>query len=143
MAGMEGLGRLYNLLPTGDGVYVSLKQATGVAFLCVGANAETFTLAEAKDAAGTGAQNLATITRYYSNSAAAAATAWVKEAIAAGAVVTTTTAKPVAVIEIQADELSDDYSYVKVTSSSTGTVVGILHDLNVQRAPANLVAPGV
>lgn len=143
MAGMEGLGRLYNVVPTGDGAYVSLKQATGVAFVCVGANAETFTLTEAKDAAGTGAQSLATITRYYSNSAAVGATAWVKEAIAAGAVVTTTTAKPVAIIEIQAEELSDDYDYIKVASSSTGTVVAILHDLSVQRAPANLVAPGV
>lgn len=140
---MEGLGRVFNLVPTGDAAYVSLKQATGVTFLCVGANAETFTLAEAKDAAGTGSQSLATITQYYSNSAAVGATAWVKEAIAAGAVVTTTTAKPVAVIHVAGAELSDTYDYLRVSSSSTGTVVAILHDLAVQRGPVNLTAPGV
>lgn len=140
---MEGLGRVFNVVPTGDAAYVSMKSAAGITFLCVGANAETFTLAEAKDAAGTGSQSLATITQYYSNSAAVGATAWVKEAIAAGAVVTTTTAKPVAVIHVAMAELSDTYDYLRVSSSSTGTVVAILHDLVVQRAPANLVAPGV
>lgn len=140
---MEGLGRVFNVVPTADAAYVSMKQATGVTFLCVGGNAETFTLAEAKDAAGTGSQSLATITQYYSNSAAVGATAWVKEAIAAGAVVTTTTAKPVAMIHVAAAELSDTYDYLRVSSSSTGTVVAILHDLVVQRTPANLAAPGV
>lgn len=139
---MEALGRLVNVVPTADAVEVSLRDATGVTFVCVGGNAETFTLAEAKDAAATGVQSLATITSYYSNTAADGSAAWVKETIAAGAVVTTTTAKPVAVIEVHGAELSATYDYLRVSSSSTGTVVAILHDLAAQRTPANLSLPG-
>lgn len=140
---MEALGRLFNLIPTADAVEVNLRDAGAVTFLCVGANAETFTLAEALDGAGTGAQSLATITRYYANSAAAGVTAWSLVQIAAGAVVTTTTALPVAVIHVSGTELSDGFDFVRVSSSSTGTVVAIAHDLAVQRDPANLPALGV
>jgi hypothetical protein len=137
---MEALGRLFNVVPVADGVEVNMRDASAVTFVCVGANAETFTLAEATDAAGTGAQTLATITRYYSGATSAGADAWVEETIAAGGVVTTTTAKPVAVIHVQQAEMSDGFDYLRVTSSSTGTVVAIVHDLNVQRDPANLPA---
>lgn len=139
---MEALGRLINVVPTADAVEVSLRDATGVTFVCVGGNAETFTLAEATTAAGGSAQSLSTITHYYSNTAADGSAAWVKETIAAGAVVTTTTAKPVAVIEVHGPELSAGFDYLRVSSSSSGTVVAILHDLTMQRTPANLSLPG-
>jgi len=139
----HALGRAFNVVPTADGVEVCLSDAGGVTFVCVGANAETFTVAEATDAAGTGAATLATVTTYYTNSGAAGATTWARVNQAAGGVITTTTALPVAVIEIEATELSDGFSYVRCTSSSTGTVVALLRDLAVQRGPANLVAPAL
>lgn len=140
---MHALGRLLNVVPVADGVEVNLRDATGVTFVCVGANAETFTIAEATDAAGTGAATLSTVTTYYTNSASAGATAWARVDQAASGVITTTTALPVAVIEIDAAELSAGFDYIRCTSSSTGTVVAILHDLTVQRTPANLAAPAV
>lgn len=49
---------------------------------------------------------------------------------------------------VRADQLSDGYSYISVdvadtgaTTGDWGTVLYILHDLNVRRAPENLVAP--
>ena len=39
---------------------------------------------------------------------------------------------------IAATSLSDGKKYLKCASTSTGTVVAIVHDLNVQRTPANL-----
>lgn len=140
---MEALGRLFNIIPTADAVEVNMRDCSAVTFLCVGANAETFTLAEATDAAGAGAQTLSTITRYYANSGAVGATTWALQTIAAGGVVTTTTALPVAVIHVSGTELSDGFDFLRVSSSSTGTVVAITHDLAVQRDPANLPALGV
>lgn len=140
---MEALGRLFNIIPTADAVEVNMRDCSAVTFLCVGANAETFTLAEATDAAGAGAQTLSTITRYYANSAAVGATVWSLVEIAAGGVVTTTTALPVAVIHVSGTELSDGFDFLRVSSSSTGTVVAITHDLAVQRNPVNLPALGV
>lgn len=145
---MEGLGRNFNVIPVADGVEVSLKEASGVTFICNGADAETFTVAEAEDAAGTNAQNLAVLTHHYTNASAAGANKWTRDPTdgteyTATAVVTTTTALPVAAIEVNAKSLSDGFTYVRCSSSATGTVMAIVHDLNVQRAPINLNALGV
>lgn len=135
---MEALGRLINPLAVADDVYVPLKDAGGVTFLCVLAAGDTYTLTEAQDASGTGAQVLATITRFYVSATVGAA--WTKVTQAAASTMVTTASQDVAVLEIEAAELSDGYDYVKLASTSTGTVVAILRDLNVQRAPANLPA---
>jgi len=144
---MEGLGRNFNVVPTAAGVEVSLVDASSVTFVCTGANAETFTVAEATDAAGAGAQTLAVVTHYYKNTSAAGAAAWVREPAvleqAATGVVTTTTAHPVAVIEVDATSLSSGFDYVRVTPSASGLVRAILHDLTVQRTPQNLPAAAV
>jgi hypothetical protein len=46
----------------------------------------------------------------------------------------------VAAFTVSAEELSDGKDFIKCTSTSTGTVTAILHDLKVQRTPANLPA---
>lgn len=135
---MDALGRVFNVLPTADDVYVSLKDASGVSFVCVNAAGDTWTLTEAQDAAGTGAQVLATITRYHT--AATVGAAWVKQTQAAASTVVTTASQDTAVIEVDGVELSSGYTHVKLASTSTGTVVAVLRDLDVQRAPANLPA---
>lgn len=139
---MEALGRLINPVAVGDGVYVSLQKAGGVTFLCylAGAVGDTYTLTEARDAAGTGAQTLATITRYYTSNGVGGV--WTKQTQTnAGTVVTTaTTAQNGMVVEIEGPELSDGYSYVKLTSTGAGLVTPIVRDLQVQRAPANLAS---
>lgn len=139
---MEALGRLFNIVPTADGVEVSTRDCSAVTFVCVGGNAETFTVQESTSAAGAGAVDLPVIDRYYSGAGAVGATAWVLETPgSATAVVTTTTAKPVAVIHVDVKAMSDGFDYLECTSSSTGLVYAITHDLNVQRDPANLPAP--
>lgn len=140
---MEALGRLFNIVPTADGVEVALKQASGVTFVCVGADgAQTFTVAEATDAAGTGAQTLAAIDHYYHNTSAAGAAAWTKVDPGAATGVITPAAS-VAVINIDATSLSDGFDYVRCTSSGAALVYAIVHDLVVQRSPVNLPAAAV
>lgn len=140
---MEALGRLINPVAVGDGVYVSLKEASGVTFLCflAGAVGDTYTLQEAKDAAGTGAQNLVTMDRYYTSNGVGGV--WTKRTQAAAATVVTAAAATQngMIVEVEGTELSDGYSYVKLTSTGAGLVTPILRDLTVQRAPANLTSP--
>ena len=134
---VEALGRLFNVLPVADDVYVDLKNAEGVTFVGVLTTGDTWTLTEQK-ADGSGDQVLTTITRYWT--AATVGAAWVLHTLAANSAVTTTSGEDVVVIEVDATELSDDYTQVKLASTSTGTVFAIQRDLKSQRKPSNLPA---
>lgn len=142
----KALGRHFNVQPACDGVWINVKDAGGVAFLCYlgGAAGDTYTLQEAKDASGTGAQNLACISEYFTNTGNAS-DAWTRRTQAAAATVVTaaTAAQQAAVFEVENTQLSDTYKFVKVTSTGSGTVAAIARDLMTQRAPANLPAMGV
>lgn len=143
---MEALGRLDNVIPAADNVYINLKDGAGVQFVCflTGGVGDTYTLTEATTAAGAGAQVLATITRYYTNTGNGS-DAWTKRTQAAASTVVTAAAATQngMVVEVDGVELSDGYDYVKLASTGAGTVTAVLRDLTVQRAPANLPALGV
>jgi hypothetical protein len=143
--GQKALGRLFNTSPAADGVYINLREAGGIAFLCflTGAAGDTYTLVEAKDSAGTGAQNLAVITEYYTNTGNAS-DAWTRRTQAAAATVVTsaTATQNAAVFEVEGTQLSDTYKFVKVTSTGAGAVNAVTRDLMTQRTPANLPAMG-
>lgn len=134
---MEALGRLFNVLPVADDVYIDLAKAGGVTFIGVLTTGDTWTLTEQK-ADGSGDQVLATITRYHTMATVGAA--WVLHTLAANSAVTTTSSEDVVCIEVEAAELSDTYTQVKLASTSTGIVIAIQRDLAVQRKPANLPA---
>ena len=142
----KALGRLFNTTPAGDGKWINLKQAGGVAFLCylAGAAGDTYTLQEAKDASGTGAQNLAVVTEYHTNTGDGS-DAWTRRTQAAAATVVTAAAatQNAMVVEVEATSLSDTYKFVKLTSTGAGTVNAVTRDLASQRTPANLPAMGV
>jgi hypothetical protein len=142
----KALGRLVNVTPAADGVWIALKgAAAGVTFSCflTGAVGDTYTLQEAKDSAGTGAQNLAIITEYHTNTGNAS-DAWTRRTQAAAATMVTAAAatQNAAVVEVEGTSLSDTYKYVKLTSTGAGAVTAITRDLLAQRAPANLPATG-
>lgn len=135
---MEALGRLFNVLPVADDVYVRMSDHGGITFVGVLTTGDTWTLTEAKDASGTGAAVLATITRYWT--AATVGAAWTLHTIAANSAVTTSSSEDVVVIEVDATELSDTFDFVKLTSTSTGIVIAIPRDLAYPRKPSNLPA---
>lgn len=142
----KALGRLFNSTPAADGVWIALKgAAAGVTFSCylAGAVGDTYTLQEAKDASGTGAQNLAIITEYHTCTGNGS-DAWTRRTQTAAATVVTAAAatQNAAVIEVEGTSLSDTYKYVKLTSTGAGTVNAITRDLLAGRAPANLPATG-
>jgi hypothetical protein len=131
---MEGLGRVINVLNVADGVAINMRHAGAVTFVCQLDAGDTFTLTESDAFAGS-YSTLSTVTQYYTTPKAGTG-AWTKVTQAAGAVVTADTV--VAAFTVSAEELSDGKAFLKCTSTSTGTVVAILHDLKVQRTPANL-----
>jgi hypothetical protein len=138
---MDGLGRAFNVIPVASGLYVRLDNAAAVTFVCNGN--EAYTVQEAKDAAGTGAQNLVKVDHFYKNKADGT-TAWTKVTQAASQTVNPSDATNiVAVFSISANSLSDGYKYVKCTKTTSGLVTALQHDLAVQRVPENLPAVGV
>jgi hypothetical protein len=132
---MEALGRLFNVVPTADAVEIDLRDASGVTFICVGA--DTYTIREAQSGTGTGVQDLAGAwDHWYTNAGAIGATAWVEAedlTPVAAAVIAANAA-----IHIDAKELSDGFTHVLCVSTATGLVVALTHDLTTQRNPANL-----
>jgi hypothetical protein len=137
---MEALGRLVNIVGIADGRWIPLKDASGITFLGVLDGGDTWTLQEARDGAGTGAQNLASIDHYYTANGVGGA--WTRRTQAAAAAVTTPNeaAQDSVVIEVEDTSLSDGFTHVRLSSTSTGTVTALLRDLQVQRAPQNLAA---
>lgn len=131
---MEGLGRLFNLATsaTTAGTRVNLENARGVTFVLIGATSGNATISEQNAASGGTSQNLAAITRYYTQ----ASGVWTKVTQAAAATVTAVTGGLLAVY-VPASALSDGFKYVSISHAS-GSFVYVLHDLDVQRAPANL-----
>lgn len=143
---IEALGHDINAQAIMDNVYVNLRDASAVAFLCylAGAAGDTYTLTEAKTAAGGSAQVLATITRFHTNTGTGV-DAWTERTQASASTMVTAAAatQNCALLEVRAEELSDGYKFVKLASTGAGLVSTITHSLNTQRAPANLPAMGV
>ncbi len=141
----QALGRLFNVQSACDGVYINMARAGGITFVCYlsGAAGDTYTLVEAKDSSGTGSQNLACITEYFTNTANASDT-WTRRTQAAAATVVTAAAatQNQAVFHVQSTQLSDTYKFVKVTSTGAGLVAAMHVDLYQQRTPANLPVMG-
>lgn len=139
----KALGRVVNFTPAADGKWISLQDAGGVLFECylAGAAGDTYTLQEAKDSGGTGAQNLAIITEYYTNTGDGS-DAWTRRTQAAAATVVTAAAatQNAMAVEVQGTSLSDTYKFVKLTSTGAGTVNANTRDLMSARAPEQLSA---
>lgn len=138
MAGMEGLGRLINVVPIAAGAGLSLKGASAVTYVCTGN--DTFTLTVAPTFAGSYATPGNIITRKYTQAATNGTAAWVL-ATQAGSNAVTIASNTVA-FTILTSQLADPAAYLKVTASGSGLVMAIFHDLTVQRKPANLAILG-
>jgi hypothetical protein len=136
---MDGLGKAFNIVPTADGVWINLRDASAVTFICVGA--DTYTVQDASAAAGTGAANLAAIDHEWTNAGAVGATQWVK--VAAHAATASLVVAANAAFTVDEASLRDGFKYVRCSSTAAGLVYAIVHDLKVARDPGNLPALAV
>ena len=146
MAGMQGLGRVFNIVPVANGVALNMSQCSAITF--VGTNDDTYTLTVATTFAGSYqaysffTPNWVPITTGYTNADNGAGTGkWVKTTQTAAS--TFVTATDIAgAFTLFGSQMPAGYDYVKCTLTHNDGigVVAILHDLTVQRGPANLAA---
>lgn len=136
--GMEGLGRLFNVVHEASGVHIPMANASGVTFFnFLAAGTQSVTLKESVD--GLSEQNLAAIDKLYK--APGIGGTWTKVTQAAAATYnhSTDATNDCIAIYVSADSLSDGFNCLEMTSA-TGTCVAVIHDLAVQRDPANLAS---
>lgn len=163
-----GLGRLFdismgiNVVDLGAGANtgnrVSLKNADAVTVLVVkevstDGEPVVLTLKEHTASSSGTSRDLAKIDTVYKKTEATldGDETWTKVTQAASATFTEATAddtlQGIYAFTVRADQLSSDAAYISVdiadtgTAGTLGTVLYILHDLAVRRAPENLVAP--
>lgn len=134
MAGMEGLGRLFNVVPIAAGRGLSLRDCSGITFITTGS--DTFTVTCAQGFAGSYGSPGTLTCNVYKNAATNGSAAWVKDnsLISTNTIVTTVATA----FHISGTFLPDLKNYVKVSAGGSGLVTAILHDLNVMRTPPNL-----
>ena len=138
MSAREGLGDLFNLVysATTSKVRINMQNAAGATGFLVGATAATsLTLNECNAASGGTEQALAVITKWYQQ-ASGAFGVWVKQTQAAASTLPSLNAG-VSAFYVPAVALSDGFTYLDATHA-TGSIVWILHGLQVKREPANL-----
>lgn len=131
---IEGLGYKYNVVPIAAGVALSMRDCSGITFICTGN--DTFTITVASSFAGSYATPGNIITHKYTCTATDGTAAWVKATQAASNAVTI--ASGTVSFDVLGTMLPDPKNYVKVSVGGSGLVMAVLHDLTVQRGPANL-----
>jgi hypothetical protein len=131
--GMEGLGRVFNVIPVAAGVGVSLKKAMGVTFVCTGN--DTFTL-QSMTAYNSGNVALPAITNYYTSTSTAGSAAWTDHTQAPAS--TVVIASGAASFYVDCGDLPAGADWVEVTVAASGLVMAIVHDLYYGEDPKNL-----
>lgn len=136
MAGKEGLGRVFNVVPAASGVHIPLTRATAVSFVTYEDDGSTIiTLKESID--GDSEQNLAVITRVHKGPGVGGTWTLVTQAAAATYDLSDDTTNDATVLTVRAEQLSAGFNCVEATVDG-GICVAITHDLLEQRAPAAL-----
>lgn len=134
MAGMYGLGRVFNVIPIAAGKGFKLRGASAVTFICTGN--DTFTVTVASSFAGSYATPGNIITKKSTCTATDGTAAWVDATQSASNAVTISSGT--VAFSVLTSQLSDPSDYVKCSVGASGLVMAVLHDLTVQRRPGNL-----
>lgn len=140
MAGMVGLGRVIDVIQNFNGVIFKFRHASAVSFFVTNDDTLTITVGSSHSAASTSPGNIITYLWTESSNGVRSST-WTKVTQAASNAVTTATDIQMCVT-VFTSQIADPYNYIKgALSNNDGQSVAILHDLTVQRAPANLETP--
>jgi hypothetical protein len=140
MAGMVGLGRVFDVIQNFSGVIFKFRGASAVTFFATNDDTLTVTVGSTHATAATSPGSI--ITYYWTDSSnGARSAAWAKQTQAAANTVTTGTDIAMAVT-VFTSQIADPYNYIKgVLTNNDGQSVAVLHDLVHQRTPANLEIP--
>jgi hypothetical protein len=153
MALGEGLGRLFDLeaqISDGAGTVhpIGLPSNGGVTFLCSvpGGGGDTFVVKQCGQRTGGTFTPFNPITRYYTKATLDGTSQWVDSGDLASNLGTITIGSGSVAFYVGAGDMtavatSTTGPYVEVVPGTSGIVVAVLHDLDVQRSPKYLRAP--
>lgn len=150
MAGMSGLGRVFDGFTVASGNYFSMRNASAVTFLCQASGASSLALvAQTKFSGGTTANwttanGFGQTAFWYQNVQNNGTGQWTKvtSVWSSNSVTLAATSGYMSAITIFTSQFADTYMYLAATGTNMTSVTAILHDLDVQRTPPNLVALG-
>lgn len=144
MAGMEGLGRVFNVIHTADAVGFNLDECSAVSLIVKASGASSIAVTAATTYAGsyasfTTANGFGQTARWYQTTNSTGTTAWTKQTSVwtTNSLALAGTTGYTSVVTIFGSQMADTYKYLKATCTN-GTLVAVFHDLTVQRTPANL-----
>lgn len=149
MAGMQGLGRVFDVVHDASGNMISLKHASAISFVVKSSGAASLAVVAAKVFGGsttnwTTANGFGQTGFWYQQAATNGTAAWTKQTAVwtTNSIALAGTTGYTSVITIYGSQLADLYDYIQVTGTNTTTCVALLHDLAVQRTPPNLAKLG-
>lgn len=144
MAGMEGLGRVFNVVQLADTVPINISGCSAISYIVQASGASSVALTAAKTFSGsydnfTTANGFGQTTRWYQTTSDAGTAAWTKQTAVwtTNSIALAGTTGYTSVFTVFGSQMADGYIYLKATCTNA-SVVAILHDLTYQRKPANL-----
>lgn len=149
MAGMQGLGRVFDVVHDASGNMFTLKNASAVTFVSKASGASSLAVVGAKTFGGsttnwTTANGFGQTAFWYQNTSSTGTAAWTKQTAVwtTNSIALAGTSGYVSAVTIYTSQFADLFKYIQVTGTNTTTVVAFLHDLTVQRTPPNLALLG-
>jgi hypothetical protein len=136
MAGIEGLGRVFNAVPIAAGVAISMRDCSAITFFCTGADTFTLTMSPTFGGAYTTPGNV--FNHYYQAAATNGTAAWTRQPLSVASNAVVQAGAYTTAITLLSGMIPDPNVYAKLTASASGLVMAVLHDLEYQRKPANL-----
>lgn len=149
MAGMEGLGRQFNVISAGSGVNFSMKQCSAVAVICQASGASSVAVTASTAYSGgtttnfTAANGFGLAPHWYQSTSDTGTAGWnkVNSVWTTNSLALAGTTGYMSVFHIFGSQLADTYDYLNITGTNC-TVIVLPYDLTVQRTPANLTILG-
>ena len=136
---MNALGRLVNVVAAASGVAIPLTSATGVLFVTFEDDGSTIATVTELDSTGTESEQALDVD-FEPHKGPGVGGTWTAMAEQDDTVdLADDTVNDAMALSVDAAQLSDNYDSVEVTVDG-GIVIAIVHDLVVQRAPANLAS---
>ena len=149
MAGMYGPGRVFDVVHDSSGNMFSLKNASAVTFIVKSSGAASLAVVAAKAFGGgtttwTTANGFGQTPVFYQNTTVNGTAAWTKQTATwtTNSVALAGTTGYTSLITIMTSQFADGFDYIQATGTNTTTCIALLHDLTVQRTPANLAVLG-
>lgn len=148
MAGMNGLGRVYNVITVADTKGFRIDATSAVDFIVTASGASSLALTAAKTFSGsydnfTTANGFGQAKYWYQSAADDGTAGWTKQTAVwtTNSIALAGTSGYMSVFSVFGSQMADGYKYLKGTCTN-GTLVVVLYDLTVGRSPENLAILG-